>query len=126
MSQEKKIREKKKPTLLHAVIPLLGPLVCLSGGYACRVRSVQVCLLRAVDLGKCADHAVGDGDGQDRVVREKVAGGYQAVRPFFDVAKFIPGAGDITDVRAQLIQYHIKPSCEESRFKARPDGPILC
>lgn len=34
MSQEKKIREKKKPTLLHAVIPLLGLLVCLGGGYA--------------------------------------------------------------------------------------------
>ena len=62
--------------------------------------SIQtLCQLRAVDLGKCADHAVGDGDGQDRVVREKVAGGYQAVRPFFDVAKFIPGAGDITDNR---------------------------
>lgn len=50
MSQEKKIREKKKPTLLHAVIPLLGLLVCLGGGYAYLKLPTQVCLLAA---GRC-------------------------------------------------------------------------
>ena len=36
-----------KPTLLQAVVPLLGLLICLGGGYAVMKLPTQVCLLGA-------------------------------------------------------------------------------
>ncbi len=47
MEEKKTERVRKQPTLLQAVIPLLGLLVCLGGGYAVMHLPTQVCLLGA-------------------------------------------------------------------------------
>lgn len=90
MSQEKKIREKKKPTLLHAVIPLLGLLVCLGGGYAYLKLPTQVCLLAAAAVAAVVAWSLGlSWDDMVAGMTEKVTASFGSIMVMICVGAMI-------------------------------------
>ena len=56
---EKKNKTKKIPTLFQAIIPLLGLIICLGGGYAYLKMPTQVCLLAAAVVAATVAFSLG-------------------------------------------------------------------
>ncbi len=67
----------KQPTLLQAVIPLLGLLVCLGGGYAVLKLPTQICLLGAALIAAAVAKWIGlDWETMLAGIREKISSSF--------------------------------------------------
>lgn len=108
MSEEKKKRVPKKPTLLQAVIPLLGLLVCLGGGYAILGLPTQVCLLGAAVVAGAVGLWIGI-DWKDMVegMTEKVTASFGSIMVMICVGAMI-SSWIFSGTIPMLIYYGIK------------------
>ena len=80
----------KTPTLLHAIIPLLGLLVCLGGGYAILKLPTQVCLLGAAAVAAAVAAYLGLswGDMVEGII-EKVSSSFGSIMVMICVGAMI-------------------------------------
>lgn len=108
MNKDKKEHTIKKPTLLQALIPLLGLLFCLGGGYAMLRLPTQVCLLGAAAVAAFVARWVGLGwDDMLQGIIEKVANSFGSILVMICVGAMISSwiySGTIP----MLIYYGIK------------------
>ena len=107
MSEEKSKRVPK-PTLLQAIIPLLGLLVCLGGGYAYLKLPTQVCLLAAAVVAGAVGMWIGI-DWKDMVegMTEKVTASFGSIMVMICVGAMI-SSWIFSGTIPMLIYYGIK------------------
>lgn len=108
MTEEKTKRIPKKPTLFQAILPLLGLLVCLGGGYAFLRLPTQVCLLGAAVIAGAVALWIGIG-WQDMVegMTEKVSASFGSIMVMICVGAMI-SSWIFSGTIPMLIYYGIK------------------
>ena len=106
--REKKEKTTPTPTLLQAIIPLLGLLVCLSGGYAILGLPTQVCLLGAAVIAGVVGLWIGI-DWEDMVsgMVEKVSASFGSIMVMICVGAMI-ASWIFSGTIPMLIYYGVK------------------
>lgn len=85
-----KVKKAPNPTLLQAIIPLIGLLVCLSGGYAVLRLPTQICLLGAAIIAGFVGLWIGiDWDDMVSGIVEKVSAAFGSIMVMICVGAMI-------------------------------------
>lgn len=108
MREEKTKRVPKKPTLFQAILPLLGLLVCLGGGYAILGLPTQVCLLGAAVVAAAVGLWIGiDWETMVAGMTEKVSASFGSIMVMICVGAMI-SSWIFSGTIPMLIYYGIK------------------